>query len=123
MYSAKSNLASSYRAAGQNLQAALIESDIESFRNQNPYYHSALAENSLAEGNLGRAMDHLEEAMAQKRNEHFFYHQMAIVKQRLGDQEGVLENLDRARRYARGPEKLQFAGKLAALETLYAAEQ
>lgn len=122
MYSAKSNLANNYRAAGLHLQAAFIEHDIEAFRNRNPYYHSALAESSIADGDLNQAMAHLEEAVAQKRNEHFFYHQLAIVNQQLGDRDSVLENLDRARRYARGTEKIRFAGKLEALEALYASD-
>lgn len=118
MYSAKSNLANSYRASGQELQAELIEQEIESFRNQNPYYHSALAEGSIAAGDFEDAIDHLEDAVAHKRNEHFFYHQLAIVNQQLGDREAVIENLNRARRYARGSEKTRFAGKLKALEEI-----
>ncbi|MBL4581794.1 MAG: tetratricopeptide repeat protein [Gammaproteobacteria bacterium] len=118
MYSAKSNLANSYRANGQEQQAALIEQEIESFRNQNPYYHSALAESSIAAGDLDDALDHLQEAVARKRNEHFFYHQLAIVNQQMGDREAVIENLNRARRYARGSEKIRFAGKLKALEEI-----
>lgn len=118
MYSAKSNLANSYRASGQERQAALIELEIESFRNQNPYYHSALAESSIATGDFQDAMEHLQEAVAYKRNEHFFYHQLAVVNQQLGDREAVIENLNRARRYARGSEKTRFAGKLRALEEI-----
>ena len=63
-------------------------------------------------------MNHLQEALAHKRNEHFFYHQLAIVNQQLGDSEAVIENLNRARRYARGSEKTRFAGKLKALEEI-----
>jgi len=118
LYSAKSNLAVRYRANGQIRQAELIEEEIEAFRNQNPYYHSALAESSIASGDLQDAMDHLREAVAFKRNEHFFYHQLAIVNQRLGDREAVLENLNHARRYARGTEKARFVGKLKALEEI-----
>lgn len=115
MYSAKSNLANSYRSSGQEEKAASIELEIEAFRNQNPYYHSALAEGSIAAGELQDAMHHLQEAVANKRNEHFFYHQLAIVSQQLGDRDAVIENLNRARRYARGSEKTRFAGKLKAL--------
>lgn len=118
MYSAKSNLANSYRASGHMLQAEFIEQEIESFRNQNPYYHSALAEGSIAEGDLQDAKDHLQEAVEHKPNEHFFYHQLAIVSQQMGDREAVIENLNRARRYARGSEKTRFAGKLKALEEI-----
>lgn len=118
MYSAKSNLANSYRASGQEQQAELIEEEIESFRNQNPYYHSALAEGSIAAGDFQDAIEHLQEAVAHKRNEHFFYHQLAIVNQQLGDREAVIENLNRARRYARGTEKSRFSGKLKALEEI-----
>ncbi|PCI74807.1 MAG: hypothetical protein COB20_14420 [SAR86 cluster bacterium] len=118
MYSAKSNLANSFRASGQQLQAESIEQEIESFRNQNPYYHSALAEGSISAGDYQDAMDHLQEAVGHKRNEHFFYHQLAIVNQQMGDREAVIENLNRARRYARGSEKARFAGKLKALEEI-----
>lgn len=118
MYSAKSNLANSYRASGRRQEADSIEQEIESFRSQNPYYHSALAENSIAAGEYSDAVAHLEEAVANKRNEHFFYHQLAIVNQQLGDRDAVVENLDRARRYARGSDKTRFAGKLKALEEL-----
>lgn len=118
LYSAKSNLANSYRANGQPSQAELIEQEIESFRNLNPYYHSALAEGSIATGDLQDAMDHLQEAVEHKPNEHFFYHQLAVVNQQMGDREAVIENLNRARRYARGSEKTRFAGKLKALEEI-----
>ena len=115
MYSAKSNLANSYRSNGQQLRAELIEQEIESFRNQNPYYHSALAEGSIASGDFQDAIVHLQSAVEHKPNEHFFYHQLAIVNQQMGDREAVIENLNRARRYARGTEKTRFAGKLKAL--------
>ena len=118
LYSAKSNLANSYRSNGQTLQAESIEQEIESFRNQNPYYHSALAEGSVAAGNFLDAIDHLQDALEHKPNEHFFYHQLAIVNQQIGDREAVIENLNRARRYARGTEKTRFAGKLKALEEI-----
>lgn len=121
-YSAKSNLANNYRSAGLILQAEFIEYEIAAFRSQNPYYHSALAEESLAAGELENALDHLQTAVEHKHNEHFFYHQLAQVNQQLGDRESVLENLNRARRYARGSEKVRFAGKLQALEELYGAD-
>lgn len=120
-YSAKSNLANNYRSAGMNLQAEFLEREIAAFRSQNPYYHSALAEESLAAGELESALDHLETAVEHKHNEQYFYHQLAQVNQQLGDRESVLENLNRARRYARGSEKVRFAGKLQALEALYGA--
>ncbi|MBL4572633.1 MAG: hypothetical protein JKY86_06130 [Gammaproteobacteria bacterium] len=75
-----------------------------------------MAESSIAAGDLDDALDHLQEAIVYKRNEHFFYHQLAIVNQQMGDGEAVIENLNRARRYARGSEKIRFAGKLKALE-------
>jgi hypothetical protein len=61
-------------------------------------------------------MGHLQTAIAHKHNEQFFYHQLAIVNQQLGDREAVIENLIRARRYARGSEKARFSGKLKTLE-------
>ncbi len=118
IYSATSNLANSYRLTGQIAQAELLENEIESFRNMNPYYHSALADDNIAEGEYDKAIGHLEKALSQKHNEQYFYHQMAVVNQQLGDMDSVIENLDRARRFARGNDKARFAGKLRALEEI-----
>lgn len=118
MFSAKSNLANSYRSIGETSQAAALEREVESFREQNPYYHSALADERISEGDYTRAIRHLRRALEQKHNEHYFYHQMAIANQHLGDMDAVEENLGRARRYARGSEKARFAGKLKALEAI-----
>jgi tetratricopeptide (TPR) repeat protein len=118
IFSAKSNLANSYRSIGKTSQARALEREVESFREQNPYYHSALADERISEGEYTRAIRHLRTALEQKHNEHYFYHQMAIANQHLGDMDAVEENLGRARRYARGSEKARFAGKLQALEAI-----
>lgn len=118
MYSAKSNLANSYRAIGETNQAVALEREVESFREQNPYYHSALADDRISEGDYTRAIRHLRRALEQKHNEHYFYHQLAIANQHLGNMDAVVENLGRARRYARGSEKARFSGKLRALEAI-----
>ncbi len=117
-YSARSNLARLYRDIGEYQRAVVLERQIEEFRLANPYYHAALAEQAIAEGDLRQARRYYENALDRKHNEQHFYHQLAIIHQALGDTEAVLENLRKARRYARGEEKSKFANKLSALERL-----
>lgn len=118
MNSAKSNLANLYREQGKAELAQQLENQIAAYRDQNPYYHSALADSSLDTGDYEQAISQLRAALDRKNNEHYFYHQLAIANQQLGDMDAVVENLSRARRYARGTEKLRFAGKLRALEAV-----
>lgn len=120
MNSAKSNLANQYRSQGEIDLAQELETQIAEYRNQNPYYHSALADSSMETGEYEQAISQLEEALSRKQNEHYFYHQLAMVNQQLGDMDAVIENLTRARRYARGSEKVRFSGKLKALEAVLA---
>ncbi|MBT8440001.1 MAG: hypothetical protein KJO91_09755, partial [Gammaproteobacteria bacterium] len=116
--SAKSNLARLYSEQGLPDLAVALEEEVNSFRNQNPYYHAALAEESLTEGDLGAAKSRLESAIDRKHNEFYFYHQLAIVNQQLGDMDSVIENLQFARRHARGEDRTRFSGKLRQLEEL-----
>lgn len=118
MFTAKSNLANSYRAVGEVGRAVVLEREVENFREQNPYYHSSLAEARMSEGDYRKAIDHLRTALDQKHNEHFFYHLMAQANLQLGDMDAVVENLGRARRYARGSEKIRFSNKLRQLESV-----
>ena len=119
--SAKSNLARLYNDKGMLDKAAILEDEVASFRNQNPYYHSALAEESFAEGDLGTAKSQLESAIERKHNEFYFYHQLAKVNQQLGDMDSVFANLRSARRHARGEDRTRFSGKLKQLEELLTA--
>lgn len=118
--SAKSNLANLYRSQGQIGLAQALETQLAEYRNQNPYYHSALADSSIETGEYEQAISQLRAAVSKKQNEHYFYHQLAIVNQQLGDMDAVVENLTNARRYARGSEKVRFSGKLKALEAVLA---
>lgn len=117
-HSARSNLARTVRALGDDTRALVLEKEVQRFRESNPYYHAALAEQELAAGNLIAARENLEEAIERKHNEQFFYHQLAIVSQKLGDTESVVKNLRSARRHARGTDKARFSNKLQALENL-----
>ena len=117
-HSARSNLARTYRAVGQESLALELEETVSNFRESNPYYLAALAEEEMAAGNYLAAREKFEDALDKKHNEQHFYHQLAIISLQLGDRIGVLENLKSAQRYARGRDKGVFANKLQALETL-----
>ncbi len=117
-YSARSNLARLYRSLGEDQLATGLERQITEFRDANPYYHAAMAEEELTKGNLNRARRFFEDAIQRKHNEQYFHHQLAIINQALGDRDAMLQNLRSARRYARGSEKTRFSNKLAALENL-----
>ncbi len=116
--SAKSNLARLYREQGKLEQSLALEEEVAAFRNQNPYYHAALAEESLERGDPVTARQRLEQAIARKHNEFYFYHQLAIVNQQLGDMTSVVDNLRSARRHSRGEDRSRFSGKLRQLEEL-----
>jgi Flp pilus assembly protein TadD len=117
-HSAKSNLARLYRVRNQPAQALQLEEQIREFRNKNPYYHASLAEADFEENRLYQARQHIKQAIELKHNEQHFYHRLAIIAQRLGDEESMFENLELARRYARGQDRAIFAGKLRALEEI-----
>lgn len=116
--SAKSNLARLYRRAGNTQLAAQLEREIQSYRERNPYYHAALAEQDLESGNLEAARAHLEAALKRKHDEQYFYHLLAIISQLQGEEESMIANLKEAHRYAPGADKARFANKLSALEDL-----
>lgn len=99
-------------------EPASLEPQVELFREQNLYSHSAQADDRLSAGECDKAITHLRIALEQKHNEYYFYHQMAIANQHVGDADAAEENIGRARRYARGSEKARFSGKLKALEAL-----
>jgi len=120
VYSAKINLANTYRSQGEVKLADELDDQLESYRNQNPYYHSAQAEISIDKGEYEQAIIQLQAAVARKPNEHYFYHQLAVANQQLGNMDAVIENLINARRYARGTEKARFSGKVKALEAVLA---
>jgi|FLOH01.1.fsa_nt_gi tetratricopeptide (TPR) repeat protein len=120
IYSAKINLANTYRSQGEVKLADELDDQLESYRNQNPYYHSAQAEVSIDAGEYEQAIIQLQAAVARKPNEHYFYHQLAVANQQLGNMDAVVENLVKARRYARGTEKARFSGKVKALEAVLA---
>lgn len=117
-YSAMSNLAATYRSRGEDALAIVLEEQIGAFRQQNPYYHAALAEEDFDNGNLDAAREHLLDAVERKHNESNFYHRLAIIAIQQNDTDAVLDYLNKARRYARGAEQTRFAGKIAALQDL-----
>ncbi|MEX0618333.1 MAG: tetratricopeptide repeat protein [Pseudohongiellaceae bacterium] len=117
-YSAKSNLARVYRRQGRLAESLALEATVQDYVNENPYYHQSLAEARLAEGDYQRARTHLEDAVSRKHNEFAFHHELAIINQKLGHTDQVIENLTHARRHARGAERARFSGKLKALQEI-----
>lgn len=115
-HSAKSNLARIYSRLGDTARAEQLEAEVRTYREANPYYHQSLADIDLRSGEFAAAIVHLEDAVARKHNEQIFYHELAIAYQQLGNEQAVIDNLTKARRYARGLEKARFSGKLQAFQ-------
>lgn len=115
-HSAKSNLARIYNRLGDIERAEQLEAEVSGYRDANPYYHQSLADIDLRSGEFAAAIAHLEDAVARKHNEQLFYHELAIAHQQLGNEQAVIDNLTKARRYARGQEKARFSGKLQAFQ-------
>ncbi len=122
-YSAKSNLARTARRLGDVELADQLDEVVRAFRDANPYYHQSLAEIDLRSGAFTQAITHLEDAVARKHNEQIFYHELAIAHQHLGNDTAVIDNLAKARRYARGQEKARYSGKLKAFQELLESQQ
>ncbi len=70
--SAINNLAVLLHRLGRSAEAQHWLDEIRRVRESNPYYHFSLAREAEAEGEYGRALEHLERALRMKRDEALF---------------------------------------------------
>lgn len=81
--SAINNLAVLLHRLGRSAEAQHWLDEIRRVRESNPYYHFALARAAEAEGEYGRALDHLQRAMRMKRDEALFRRKAAELARRI----------------------------------------
>ncbi|MEM1187178.1 MAG: tetratricopeptide repeat protein [Pseudomonadota bacterium] len=95
-----SNLERVYRRIGDVEKADAMAERIYSNRMRNPYYHYAMGERSLADGELADAVDHFEDAVRRKDDERLFYFALAETHMKLGDFRRAARNLESAKEYS-----------------------
>jgi tetratricopeptide (TPR) repeat protein len=74
--------------------------EVESHREKNPYYLYALAKTFYHEASYEKSVKYFKAAIRRKDDDHLFYYGLALAYFKLGDLEGVEENIDKARYYA-----------------------
>ena len=112
--SAQSNLAIIYRATNRAWEAEQLQTAIADHRHNNPYFHYALGEKSMQEGDPNGASSHFKQAIKLKHNEEIFYYALAKAEVKLGEYDNVEKNLKQARIYAKGEGKNKYRNKLEA---------
>ncbi len=99
-YTAMSNLVRFYERTHQASKADEYRARAERFRNRNPYYHFALAEQAYEEGHYLEAIDHYKDAIRRKAKVHEFYFGLAKAYSQAGMHDKVAEQLKQAMHYA-----------------------
>jgi Flp pilus assembly protein TadD len=90
------NLASIYRARGDNERAEYYARHVRRYQDQNPYYHYYHALAAYNEGDLDTAQERLERAMDLKDTEHKFFQLQGLIAERHGDRKTALESFEQA---------------------------
>lgn len=98
-YSALSNLAAFYRAAGEEKKAELFLEQVNRYRRRNPYFHYFVAEILYEEGQYEDAKLLLKRSIELKRNEPEFYAALAKLHEALGEDRQSQEMKARAQRF------------------------
>ena len=96
-----SGLARVYERIGDERRAARYRELAAEFRNDNPFYRVQQARSELLAGNLERALQHLDFAIARRPGEASFLRLRASVLLQLGDTERARDDLQQAAAIAR----------------------
>jgi tetratricopeptide (TPR) repeat protein len=98
--SAANNLERIYRRTGELGKADAMVQQIRANRQKNPYYHYALGERMLAEGDPESAVEHFEDAIRRKEDERLFYYALAEAQIKLGEYRKASRNLEVAKEHS-----------------------
>jgi tetratricopeptide (TPR) repeat protein len=94
------NMVKLYERSGDKEKAEFYLKEVESHREKNPYYLYALAKTFYHEASYEKSVKYFKAAIRRKDDDHLFYYGLALAYFKLGDLEGVEENIDKARYYA-----------------------
>ena len=95
--SALSNLQRLYNAQGRYEKARQLDSQLARHRERNPYYHARLGQTAYEQGNFEEAIAHFRDAIRRKKNERYFYVQLAKSYEQLGMDRQALSASNKAR--------------------------
>jgi tetratricopeptide (TPR) repeat protein len=113
------NLAYLYRFTGRNAEADEILENVESQRDNNPYYHVNLGEQEIEQEHWDQALEHFRKALALDRSKHEVYFGLARVYFEIGELQQSERYLKLAKNKARNKQdedryqtKLEFLSGL-----------
>ena len=116
--SALVNLAGILEFLGRIQESEFYLKRADYYRDHNPYYHYLLGQTSYKAGRYQDTLDHLDEAIHLKKDEHHFYYLQGLTYLKLESSDQALESFSKAKNAA---EKLQliaaYERKLQSLET------
>ncbi len=99
-YSAMSNLYEVYMEQGDFVAAASLESKVERYRRNNPYYLLRLSDEALEHEQYAESISLLEKAIQKKDNDHKLHFALAKTQYLSGKQDAAEQSLLRARELA-----------------------
>jgi Flp pilus assembly protein TadD len=103
--SALANLALVYDALGEPQLASEYRERVQSYREQNPYYHFAFAAQAYEQQQFTAALASLRKALRLKPDEQSFYALRGQVQTALGKDRDATHSFELAREYARAEEQ------------------
>lgn len=113
---AMSNLASLYRANGQEELAQQYDQQVREHRNRNPYYHFYLATEAFTNAHYQQAIENLRRAIRLRDDEPRFYSLLSITYLMSGDKREALRWMEEAEKVAvEAAEKERYHKKLEVL--------
>jgi Flp pilus assembly protein TadD len=113
---AKSNLARTLAAAGSELEAQRLQTEVENYRRKSPYFRYHAAREAIGRGDFEQARRDLEYAVRKQPREERFHFALSLVQERLGNDSAAQRALKRAQGLAEDPQQSQrYAYKLRML--------
>jgi Flp pilus assembly protein TadD len=98
--SAMNNLMVLYGLQGREEERAYWASNVERYRDNNPYYHAWLGDQSAEEGDWRGALGHYREALALTPRDPQLLFSVGLIYRELGELKAALRYVDEAREYA-----------------------
>jgi Flp pilus assembly protein TadD len=111
--SAASNLSRLYAQRGQAELARRYEEKVVRFRDRNPYYLYALAEQAYQQQRFSEAEDLLQRALRGQRNDHSFYNLLAMVHLQQGELGLAQRRFRQAQELADDRDRDRYSQKIA----------
>jgi tetratricopeptide (TPR) repeat protein len=122
-YSAMSNLYEIYLELGDMEAAQALESRVERYRRNNPYYLLRLSYDALEQNNFDQSIDLLERAIRKKENDHLLFYALAKTQYLSGEHTAAQASLSRARELAPDDKLAYYSRPLDELIAEEKAEQ